>query len=309
MVDKYTLAHINRPSVSSLNQKYQLLAQQGHITTRPTLYATTARREYTADRAERMGGYTTSRRPYVASGRTVTTHVMAPYHARRYAYGGTRRKYWRRGYSRTGGYYGRYNNGHGGELKFHDVDLDDAVISNTGTVTPTIAIIPQGVTESTRNGRKCTIKQIQWRYEVALPEVADAATPAAGDTGRIIMFLDKQANGATAAVTDILEAAEMRSYRNLSNSGRFQILYDKMQSLVYTSMASETSGNVSQAEVHREGQFYKKCNIPMEYNSTTGAIGEIRSNNIGVLLISVNGAMTFLSKIRLRFTDISAGCC
>ncbi len=308
MVDKFTLAHINRPTVSQLNQKYQLLAQQGHITARPTLYADTARREYTADRAERMGGYSLTRRPYVGK---ATTHVMAPHYARRYAYGGTRRR-WRRGYSRIGGFYGRYNNysvgHHGGELKFHDVDLDDATVSSSGDVTASINLIAQGTSESERNGRKCTLKSILWRYTVVLPEVDALATPAPADTIRIIMYLDRQCNGATAADTDVLESADYQSYRNLANSGRFSILHDKSMTLNYNGMASDGAGLVSQNEVTRQGHFYKKCDIPLEFNSTAGAITEIRSNNIGVILISRGTNISFLSKIRLRFSDASAPC-
>ncbi len=48
-----------------------------------------------------------------------------------------------------------------GELKFHDVDLDDALVSATGTVTPSINLIAQDVLENTRVGRKCTLKNIQ----------------------------------------------------------------------------------------------------------------------------------------------------
>ncbi len=194
-------------------------------------------------------------------------------------------------------------------MKFHDVDLDDAVVAAAGTVTATVNIIPQGVTEITRNGRKCTITQIQWRYECTIPEVDAAADPSTGDSVRVIMFLDKQCNGATAAVGDILEVTNWQSFRNLANTQRFQILYDKLHTLNYVGLASDNASVVSQAAVHRNFSFYKKVNIPLEFNSTTGAIGEIRSNNIGVLLISHGGGAGFESKIRLRFSDASAGCC
>ena len=55
--------------------------------------------------------------------------------------------------------------------------------------------------------------------------------------------------------------------------------------------------------VNINDSFYKTCNMPIEYDSTTGAITEIRSNNIGVLLLSRNGVCTFGSKFRVRFSD------
>ncbi len=211
-------------------------------------------------------------------------------------------KKFRTGYDRTAGYYGRYNPG-SGELKFHDVDLDDAVVATGGTVTPTINIIPQGVTEITRVGRKCTIKRVGWRYTIQLLESDAQATPAAGDTVRVILYQDKQANGATAAVTDILESADFQSFNNLANSGRFRTLMDRTHTLNYAGLASDGAGVVSQANVQQNFQFHKKCNIPIEFNAATGAIGEIRSNNLGVLLISAGGTAFFGSKFRLRFSD------
>ena len=49
--------------------------------------------------------------------------------------------------------------------------------------------------------------------------------------------------------------------------------------------------------------FYKKVNLPVEFDSTAGAITEIKSNNIGILLLSKNGKAGFSSKIRIRFSD------
>ncbi len=203
------------------------------------------------------------------------------------------------GFTRRAGYYGRYP----GELKFHDVDLDDAVVASAGTVqgTGSINLIPQGVTEIQRDGRKCTITKIQWRCRVQLPETDAAADPAQGDTLRMIMFLDKQANGATAATLDFLESTDFQSYKNLANSSRFWTIFDKTVSINYAGLASDGAGVVSQAKVTRNYSFFKKCVIPLEFDSTTGAITEIRSNNIGVLLISENGVVGFGSKIRLRF--------
>ncbi len=206
------------------------------------------------------------------------------------------------GRDRVGGYYGRYA-GRGGELKFHDVDLDDVVVDAAGTVTATVNIIAQGVTESQRVGRKCTLRSINWKYQVNIPEVDGAADPAAGDATRVIMFLDKQANGATATVTDILESADFQSFRNLANSQRFTILHDKMVTLNYNTAASLSANTIDQSNVQRNGSFFKKCNIPLEFSGTNGTIGEIRSNNLGVMLISDAGLSGFASKIRLRFSD------
>ncbi len=206
------------------------------------------------------------------------------------------------GRDRVGGFYGRFA-GANAELKFHDVDLDDAVVDVGGTITPTINIIIQGITESTRIGRKCTIKSVWWHALATLPELDAGVTPNTSDQLRCIIYLDKQANAATAVVTDILETASWQSFKNLANQMRFVYLLDKVYTLNYQGLASDGAGVVSQASVYKTIPFYKACDIPIEYSGTTGAIGEIRSNNIGVLLISASGQVTLQSKFRLRFSD------
>ncbi len=215
-----------------------------------------------------------------------------------------RRKAFVPGAARIGGYYGRYPVGpRGGELKFFDRDLDDTPITTAGAITDSINKIAQGVTEVTRVGRKCTIKSINWRFLVWLPEQDAVADPLAPDSVRIILYIDKQTNGATAAVTDILETASWLSFRNLANTARFNVLMDKTTSINFLGLGSDGAGVVSQTQVNKSLTFFKKCNVPIEFDGTTGAITEIRSNNLGVLLISSNGTANFSSKIRVRFSD------
>lgn len=219
---------------------------------------------------------------------------------------------YQRGYLRRGGFYGRFNvggryrggpNGGGGELKFFDLDLDKITVATAGTLTDSINKIPQGTTEITRIGRKCVIKKIGWKWEATKKTFDAQAIASVSDSIRIMMYLDKQANGATAAVTDILEDADFQSFNNLANSGRFRILYDKQYVMNSVSLASDNAAVVSSQAWKRRGSFYKNCNIPIEFSGVAGAMGEIRSNNIGVILITENAQVDFTSKIRIRFTD------
>lgn len=203
------------------------------------------------------------------------------------------------------GSYGRYA-GRNAELKFHDVDIDDAVIDAGGTIlnAGTINIIPQGVTEKQRIGRKCVIKEIHWRYQLVLPEVVDAASPAPPDTVRLILFLDQQCNKLTAAVLDILESADYQSWRNLVNSGRFRVLLDKTFALNFETLTStQNADTFDHAAVTKSYVFNKLCNIPLEFNAELGVLTEICCNNLAVLAISQNGVAALNSKIRLRFSD------
>ncbi len=193
------------------------------------------------------------------------------------------------------------------ELKFHDVDVNDAVVAaacnieNSGSVN----LIPQGITEITRVGRKCVVKAISWNYSVSLPVVNDTAGAPTADTVRIILYQDKQCNGATATasgITGILRSDDFQSFRELANTGRFNILMDRTMSLQYTAGAGDGAVN-DFAMVKRHGSFHKRCNIPLEFNAAAGALTEIRSNNLGVMVCSEEGVAGFESKLRLRFSD------
>ncbi len=207
-----------------------------------------------------------------------------------------------RGYLRSGGYYGRYSNG--GELKFLDTSIDDALIAVGGTIqnAGTVNVIPQDVTESSRVGRKCTIKAIGWRYNIFVGSFGNVTNGT--DTIRVILYLDKQCNGATIATTDLLQADDFQSFNNLSNSGRFRILMDRTHTLNATAGAGDGTTNDT-ASHSKDYTFFKKCSIPIEYDdsATTGAIGTIRTNNLGVLLVGAKGIGQFASVMRLRFSD------
>ncbi len=187
------------------------------------------------------------------------------------------------------------------EKKFHDVDLDDTVIASGGAITASINLIPQGVTEITRVGRKATIRNINWRFKVTLP--SSTTSGATSDVARVMMYLDKQANGAAATVTDILETADFQSFNNLANKSRFRILFDHNYDLVAPSGGGDGTTE-DYGEFTVTDTMFRKVNIPIEFDSTAGAITEIRSNNIGVLLITAGGFGGFSSKIRLRYTDL-----
>lgn len=209
----------------------------------------------------------------------------------------------RPGFQRTGGFYGRFT-GPSAELKFHDLDIDDAAVAVGGTIAQSSCnLIAQGVTESTRVGRKCTIKSINWRWDVTIPNAANMTNGL--DTVRIILFLDKQCNGAAATALGILETADYQSFNNLANKSRFRVLMDRTVDINAQAAGGDGAAN-DLLGIHKSDTFFKTVNLPIEFDSTTGALTEIRSNNIGVLLLGRNGFASFNSKMRLRFGDAGA---
>ncbi|AXH73549.1 MAG: coat protein [Doliovirus lythtis] len=230
--------------------------------------------------------------------RTVTTVTRArPRKRRATAYSTSWNRFvTARGRMRTSGYYGRYAP-LGTELKFLDTTATTNNVATTGVIhNASLNLIPQGVTESQRVGRKCTIKSLHLRWTAQLN---DTGTATSTDDGvRILVYLDKQCNGATATVTDILESASYLSFNNLSNKNRFRVLMDKTCDISATAAISATFGQKGMTY-----QWHWRGNMPIEFSSTTGAITEIRSNNIGVLLVSDNARINVVSNCRVRFAD------
>ncbi len=188
-------------------------------------------------------------------------------------------------------------------MKFHDVDIDDAVVAQGANIAQVSCnLIAQGTTESERVGRKCIVKSIAWRFTIVLPTTATAAS--ANDTVRVILYQDKQTNGATATTATILASNDYQSFRKMSDVSRYTILMDRTYAPNSTAGSGRGSTDtLSYAGIRIEDSFYKNCYIPLEFSATTGAITEIRTNNIGVLLLSAQGDAGFFSKMRLRFAD------
>lgn len=190
-----------------------------------------------------------------------------------------------------------------GELKFFDLDINDTDVAAGGTIAQVSCnVIAQGTTESTRIGRKLIIHSIGWRFNISLPAIDQGV--AGSDMVRVILYLDKQCNGATATVTGILETSDFQSFNNLANKSRFITLMDKQYTVKHHGGAYDGTGTDWAAD-EINATFFKKVQIPIEYDNSfaTGVITTIRTNNIGVLLVGRAGIAGFSSKMRLRFSD------
>ncbi len=187
------------------------------------------------------------------------------------------------------------------------MDVDDAVVATGGTIAEdSILTIPEGNGQSERNGRKITVKSLHMRYDLLLPSTATVGSTS--DAVRVIVYLDKQTNGAAAVVADLLNVADWQSFRNLGNTGRFQILMDKQAVMNATAGSGRGTTDTLSYSENEKAFFWNKSglNIPIIYDdsATTGAIGSMCCNNIGILTISKAGLAAFGSRIRVRYTDI-----
>lgn len=203
------------------------------------------------------------------------------------------------GMLRTGGFYGRFAPS-GNENKFFDTALSFA-FDATGEVPATgqLNLIPQGVTESTRVGRLCVLKSIQLRGQFLFQPGAGAN---AATTAYLYLVMDTQCNGAAAAITDVLTSnAMVGALVNLNNSMRFRILKRFVVPLVACAGVT-TAYNQTLVPL----DYFKKLDVPLDFSSTTGAITEIRSNNLFLLAGSDGNSddlIAFGGNARVRFSD------
>lgn len=175
----------------------------------------------------------------------------------------------------------------------------------------TLVAIPQGVGESERIGRKCTITRINLRLNFNFVDLEtsnlDQATQS-HETLRFVLYWDKQCNGAAASPEDILQDDEWNGYREMANKHRFIILVDKL----YTWNANAIAvGNGTTNKSRRVIKDYairisKKVWIPIEYNGVDGLLDEVKQNNIGFFIWTKHGGRleldtTLKSRGRIRF--------
>jgi len=205
----------------------------------------------------------------------------------------------RAGYNRTSGFYGRFS-GPQGEDKFFDT-ANNFDFDLTGEVPATgqLVLIPQGITESTRIGRKCTITRITIRGVLTF---IPAALAQACTVCYLYLLQDTQCNGAAAAITDVFTSAEMhRNHMNLANSQRFKILKKWVWVFNVGSGVTTAYNNVV-----RVIDYSRKCRIPLEFSSTSGAIAELKSNNIFFIAGTDGNSddhVDFSANTRVRFSD------
>ncbi len=111
------------------------------------------------------------------------------------------------------------------------------------------------------------------------------------------MYVDHQPNGAIATIADILATTtaqlNISSPLNLENKYRFKILYDRIHQV-------SISGRQN-----AHGNFYKKVNFPIRYGGNSGGIADLRTNSVGILMISneATNDPVVTSFFRMRYID------
>ncbi len=190
------------------------------------------------------------------------------------------------------------------ELKFRTRDITPVNLAIAGdflTGADNLLGLAQGTSESTRLGRKITLKSLGIKGRLTWdPTVADQFNRC-----RVMVVHDTQANGAVpAAVTTLLQTADIDSYRNLLSGRRFRVLQDKTYTFNPTGSDQAEISSIVQKPFH----FYKQWKKPLQITYSTNAdeIAAMSNHNIFVFAISANETMqdiTFNVISRIRYYD------
>jgi len=183
------------------------------------------------------------------------------------------------------------------EFKAIDVATDSAV--NAGGALVLLNGCTRGSDIANRIGRQIVVKSIQFN-------ISNYSADATGidQTHRVLLVYDKQSNGVTPAVTDILTASTCWAMRNLNNRNRFIILYDNVMAVKGDDPAQWTSGNV---RIH-ETRYYRRHNLKVQFNAgDAGTVADMATGALYMILIgSVAAGATAGNSIgncRVRFID------
>lgn len=211
--------------------------------------------------------------------------------------------YSRRRMTRWGGMNGSRFRSQKQELKFYDDVCTDGAIATAGTVQcATILEIPAGTGPSQRLGRRIFLRSLDVKFNILL----NNDSPGGRDEVRIIIFHDKQCNGAAAVPGDILDLAgathKWLAFRNLEHTKRFNILCDKRISMVAQAGAYDGANQRWGGATKHFSKHINLHGMPIDYEDVTGAITELTSNNIGVMTISSSNECDLNAQFRFRYS-------
>lgn len=243
-------------------------------------------------------------------------------HAKRQAIGGGYRKVYTPrvkamdvvvpGITRTEGRYARARLAAGAapQKKYFDTGYSATSIDANGTILTSPCLVPGGSTDTTRVGNKINICNFDIKISFSLDKPTNITAGILSNNVRMILYVDKQTNGAAATPANILTGASptIFSFRNMDTVDRFRILADKYYNLEPKTAvaigALDNTANISAAVgAFRMIRKSFKLNLPVHYDGVTGAITELKSNNLGILLITNVTGTNFSANARIKYYD------
>lgn len=177
------------------------------------------------------------------------------------------------------------------ELKYLDTNVIATDVGSAAILKDSLNLVKKGDGQSERIGRKIVIRKLQVSGYVHQKATSSLAS---SNVIHVLFVLDKQANGGSPGVSDLVHTGGPYTVYNKDYEDRFVYLWDDI--LVVTSPAAR--GN----SVNEVGTAYKNfkleidCDIPILFKaaSSPAVIGDVASNNI---LVYASADVSGLSQV------------
>lgn len=152
--------------------------------------------------------------------------------------------------------------------------------------------LAQGVGNNERVGRKAIMKSVALRYIYNTGSAGGQQSQV-----RIVIFYDKQTNGAAPLVGDVIAGGNFTGHNLLANSDRFVILMD------------EISDSAQSSQLNITGKRYMKVNLEVLFGGATSGISSINSGSLMIMAANNSdptvgsSAGTVYFTTRVKYTD------
>lgn len=192
-----------------------------------------------------------------------------------------------------------------GEMKTKDTAISLDLAGITFLATDSLCLTLQGVSHTQRIGDVITLRKLKMRLRVVRP--AQGTGPEASGRIRIMVILDKQANGITPTAgtwqTKVLDGPSVDSFRNVHHTTQYKVL--SSQVLVFEPYGPiDPAGITEFPEMVKYFEWYKDVNIPIRMTSSAAADASVASNNIFVGVIAPSTLdVTVSGEFRVTFSD------
>lgn len=200
------------------------------------------------------------------------------------------------------------------ELKFVDYEVNSKAFSITWeemdpAVTDSVSSVAQGDGESSRDGRVYYIHSIHMRFFSFQAGVEGSNAPLDDQHGRVCLVLDKHTNGEQLdgeAVMSNLGSSNIIGFRNLQETSRFNVLWDKAVVIHRFGNVNEGSPNLfasplTLTPIYKFDKTFAKP-IKVICSGTGNGINTITDNSFHVIGISNDTTQLLNYKVRIRFT-------
>lgn len=162
-----------------------------------------------------------------------------------------------------------------------------------------------------REGRKVYVKAMKIRGILNVAAQADQSTVEGAAIVRVVLFIDKQTNGAQANGEDVIGSGTnilpVQMWQNPASFGRFRVLKDKTWIMQNPNVTYDGT-NVEQLGIATQFKMTVKFRKPLlvNYNNTNGGtVADIVDNSFHILAVtnSAGLAVTLSYKCRTVFCE------